>query len=164
MFFEFPDDRNSFLDVQYNIMLGPALKLSVNTNKLNQNTTSFYFPAGMWCNVFKPTEACFTNTNGVYKTYSTKAYDFYVHLYEGHIVPMQNATKLNAMTTFDLQNYPVDLHILGSANKMGEAWYATGTFVNDDGLTTSLNGNYNHYAFAAMADVLTPTTITIQVN
>lgn len=35
MFFEFPDDNSAYVDAQYNIMLGPALKLSVNSNKLN---------------------------------------------------------------------------------------------------------------------------------
>jgi alpha-glucosidase (family GH31 glycosyl hydrolase) len=35
MFFEFPEDPNAYIDVQFNIMLGEALKLSVNTNKLN---------------------------------------------------------------------------------------------------------------------------------
>lgn len=35
MFFQFPDDSNAFYDTHLNIMLGTALKLSVQTEKLN---------------------------------------------------------------------------------------------------------------------------------
>jgi hypothetical protein len=67
----------------------------------------------------------------------TKAYDFYVHLRQGYIVPMQNATLFNVMNVADLQKLPVDFHILGSTdNKLGFAWYAAGVYVNDDGVTT----------------------------
>ncbi len=99
LFFEFPDDRNAFTDVHANIMIGPALKLSVNTYQLDQNSTQFYFPQGIWCDVFSPAVPCFNNSKGVYKTMQTKAYDFYLHMYEGNIVPMQNATKLNIANT-----------------------------------------------------------------
>jgi alpha-glucosidase (family GH31 glycosyl hydrolase) len=34
LFFEFPDDEEAYKNVQYNIMLGPSLKLSVLTDKL----------------------------------------------------------------------------------------------------------------------------------
>jgi len=56
------------------------------------------------------------------------------------------------------------MHILGTANSVGEAWYAVGNYVNDDGLTTNLVGNYNHYSFAAMADLNDPTTITVDFS
>lgn len=35
LFYEFPDDTNAYKDIHYNVMLGPSLKLSVNTNALN---------------------------------------------------------------------------------------------------------------------------------
>jgi hypothetical protein len=38
-------------------MLGSALKLGIQSTILNQNTTEFYFPKGIWCDVF--------NTSGV---------------------------------------------------------------------------------------------------
>lgn len=122
MFYEFPDDLNAFNDVQYNIMLGPALKLSVNSNKLGQNSTTFYFPAGTWCNVFNSSDPCITGTKGSYVNKQTKAFDFYLHLYQGNIVPMQDATTLNVNNTMQLTDYPVDLHILGNPNKMGYDW------------------------------------------
>ena len=44
MFYSFPDDMNAYKNTSVNIMLGDALKLSVNTVALNQNVTTFYFP------------------------------------------------------------------------------------------------------------------------
>ena len=44
MFYAFPDDMNAYKNSSVNIMLGDALKLSVNTVALNQNITTFYFP------------------------------------------------------------------------------------------------------------------------
>lgn len=100
LFFQFPDDMSAFTaEVSNNIMLGGALKLSVNANKLDQNTTTFYFPAGIWCNVFDPTEKCMTLDEGMPTPLSTKAYEFYVHLFESHIVPMQDAKTLKVTTT-----------------------------------------------------------------
>jgi hypothetical protein len=52
LFFEFPDDEGS-LDAsqELNVMLGSAIKLSVNSNTLNKNETDFYFPPGRWCSL-----------------------------------------------------------------------------------------------------------------
>jgi len=52
LFFAYPNDDGA-LDApqELNVMLGDALKLSINSNTLNKNDTDFYFPAGYWCNV-----------------------------------------------------------------------------------------------------------------
>jgi len=55
MFFDFPTDDNAYLDQEYNVMLGEALKLSVNSNNLQMATTAFYFPQGTWCSVVNTT-------------------------------------------------------------------------------------------------------------
>lgn len=52
LFFEFNDDGSQTATQELNVMLGSALKLSVNSNKLNQNSTTFYFPNGWWCNIY----------------------------------------------------------------------------------------------------------------
>lgn len=110
LFFEYPDDINAFNDIQNNIMLGPSLKLSVLSDKLGVNSTSFYFPQGTWCSVFESNQKCFTS-DGISRTLRTKAYDYYVHIKDGHIIPFQDAFALNANTTFDLAKHPVDFHI-----------------------------------------------------
>lgn len=56
-------------------MLGDALKLSINSNTLDQNTTEFYFPDGTWCNLFNKTEgedSCLDGKNSYNR--SSKAY------------------------------------------------------------------------------------------
>jgi alpha-glucosidase (family GH31 glycosyl hydrolase) len=37
LFFQFPNDINAKSDLQYNMMIGEALKLGVNSDKLDQN-------------------------------------------------------------------------------------------------------------------------------
>jgi alpha-glucosidase (family GH31 glycosyl hydrolase) len=53
LFFEFPDDVNAYSDITYNIMIGSALKLSINSESVKQTSTDFYFPAGIWCDIIK---------------------------------------------------------------------------------------------------------------
>ena len=121
-------------------MIGSALKTAINAVNLTQSTTQFYFPKGTWCSVFAPTigECLYFNQSQKY-TLPSRINESYVHLREGYIVPMQDATALGVRTTVDLQNAPVDLHILGSFNVPGVMnWQATGLYVNDDGMTTDL--------------------------
>lgn len=110
MFFQFPDEIKAYDDQELNVMLGSSLKLSILSNELGKNETDFYFGKGRWCHVFNvhlKTESCFdanpSGLEGITKTLPTKAYDVNVHLRDGHIIPYQDATKLHANTTFDLQ-------------------------------------------------------------
>ena len=86
LFYTFPDDTNAYRDFEYNIMLGSSLKLGVLSNRTGVNSTEFYYPAGVWCNLYNNTDPCFTST-GEYIEQRALAYDFYVHLREGNIVP-----------------------------------------------------------------------------
>ena len=139
LFFEFPEDKGAFNNFSNNVMIGPAIKTSVNVKDLTSPTTDFYFPAGTWCSLFEPVGQCIYNEQGQTVTLGSKLDQYFVHLREGYIIPMQNATKLNAQTTVDLQKAPVDFHILGSYRVPGiPSWSATGQYLNDDGLTTTL--------------------------
>lgn len=77
LFFEFPEDLQATLDMDYNVMLGSALKLSINSESLNQATTSFYFPAGLWCKLRGNTngENCFISI-GESKIYPSGLSDY----------------------------------------------------------------------------------------
>lgn len=68
-------------------MIGPAFKLSVNSDSLNVDTTIFYMPAGTWCQPLKPDQGCINSTGQTY-TWSSKAYDSYLHQKEGTVVPL----------------------------------------------------------------------------
>jgi alpha-glucosidase (family GH31 glycosyl hydrolase) len=150
MFFEFPDDEYAYMDIANNVMIGRAIKASVNAKNLTQEQTDFYFPAGTWCSLFDQVGDCFTNDFGQNVTLSTRLNESYAHLREGSIIPMQEATKLQVRTTDDLLTYPVDLHILGAYLVPGSmSWSAEGFYVNDDGLTTDLVGNVNQYKINA---------------
>jgi len=58
LFFEYPDDAGSYNDIANNVMIGKALKTSINAVNLTQNTTDFYFPKGTWCSLFEPIGEC----------------------------------------------------------------------------------------------------------
>jgi hypothetical protein len=109
--------------------------------------TWFYFPSGVWCNVFPHDgETCITSTGQAMEMRS-KAYDFYLHIREGHIIPMQDAKKLGVMKTADLGQHPTDLHIFGKYTLVeGEPQYVSeGVYFNDDGLNRTLTNNSNTY-------------------
>ena len=57
-------------------MLGGALKLSINSDTLDQNNTDYYFPQGLWCSISgTAVDKCF-NSTGLVKNYPSKAYDY----------------------------------------------------------------------------------------
>jgi hypothetical protein len=147
-------------------MIGQALKTSVNAVNLTQTETEFYFPAGTWCSLFEPVGDCIITEIGQTWPLPSSLNDSFVHIREGFVVPMQDATKLKANTTVDLQNSPIDLHILGQYRVPGiMSWAAEGLYVNDDGLTVETEGNVNQYYMKATYTQQQPgqvETITVQ--
>ncbi len=99
---------------------------------------------------------------GSFPELSTMPHEVYMHLYEGHIVPMQDAAMLGVMNTADLTMHPVDFHVLGNPdNSFNLDWYAQGTYINDDGMVFDHVGTYNHYDLAAFVDPEVDGQITI---
>ena len=72
-------------------MIGEALKLGINSNKLDQNYTSIIFPQGAtWCSLLKSNdglESCIVGDSNKLNR-SSKAYEFDLHLRDGYIVPL----------------------------------------------------------------------------
>lgn len=64
LFFEFPEDPGAYEDIANNVMIGQALKTSVNAVNLTQEETDFYFPKGTWCSLFEPVGECITTEIG----------------------------------------------------------------------------------------------------
>jgi len=102
LFFEFPEDKGAYEDIANNVMIGSALKTSVNAKSLTDETTAFYFPAGTWCSLFEPIGQCISNEIGQSVNLSSRLNESYAHIREGYIIPMQNATALKVRTTEDL--------------------------------------------------------------
>lgn len=106
----------------------------------------------MWCQVFNTdgTNGCITQTTAGNVSLPSKAYDFHLHLLEGHIVPLQEATALakahQANTTKDLQAAPIQLHILPAC--ANSKCSASGSMLNDDGLVLKdFEKKHNLYQF-----------------
>lgn len=165
LFFEFPEEAGAYEDIANNVMIGSGLKTSVNAKSLTANTTDFYFPAGTWCSLFAPVGDCISNEIGQTVTLNSRLNESYAHIREGHVIPMQDATSMNVKTTVDLQNAPIDLHILGSYAFPGAtSWRAEGLYYNDDGLTTEVAGNANQYKIKASYSNTQGEVITIEVG
>lgn len=114
MFFEFPDDTKAYNDITLNVMIGNALKVSFNSEHQSQNETEFYFPAGIWCDLIRPATPCISSTTGQSLKMSTLVYETYLHIRQGHVVPYQTLGQdVNIKTSKDLQQMPIELHILG---------------------------------------------------
>ena len=161
LFFDYPNDMEAYKNVTHNVMIGDSLKLSILSDAVGQNYTEFYFPAGTWCNVINDIEPCFTS-KGEWKELRTKAYDYYLHIKEGSIVPLQNGKEIKPITVSQMQDEKVNLHILPKPTTIpSTAWTASGKYVNDDGITLDLEGNYNEYKISAAANK-EQTRITIQ--
>ena len=84
-------------------MIGEALKLGINSNKTGQNYTQIIFPSGAtWCNLLHSKEelgSCIVGGSEK-QNRSSKAYEFDLHLRDGHIVPLQDTS--NVFSTYDL--------------------------------------------------------------
>ena len=92
----------------------------------------------------------------------SKAYDFFLHLREGHIIPFQNITYWEALyedvflTTGDTQNYPTSFLVHPTCNET--FCFAEGQYINDDGETTNLTERRNAYKIRFIQDLSAPDT------
>jgi len=47
--FEWSNDPNAYFEIANNIMIGSAMKLSIQVTDISKVSTDYYFPAGTWC-------------------------------------------------------------------------------------------------------------------
>ena len=120
LFFEFPEDDGAYDYMSLNAMLGPSIKLSLQSDTvLRGRNWNFYSPQGVWCDIFNLTlgnETCHNITSQYGKSnYINMTADTAAYLREGHILPFQNASHLikngSVLTVSDLQNYPLEVLI-----------------------------------------------------
>eukprot|EP00117_Sycon_ciliatum_P022886 scpid16282/ scgid19611/ Sucrase-isomaltase, intestinal; Sucrase; Isomaltase len=150
LFFQFPNESVDG-DVERNIMIGPALKLSAMIDESDDATQKFRFPKGLWCDIV--TYRCTKFTSASDYALPTTAKDLNLHLRPGHIIPLQRSAVVNRVnTTADLQELPMGLVINIDVDNGNGAF---GTFHADDGIsynsqveqdvefTLSYDGSYN---------------------
>jgi alpha-glucosidase (family GH31 glycosyl hydrolase) len=166
LFFEFPDEAGAYADQELNVMLGSGVKLGVQSTGTGIDTTDYYFPAGLWCEIInrKGVDGCLTQaTSGTVAT-SSLAFEFALHLRAGHIIPMQDGATLaetdGVSTTAALQTYPVDFHVLPDCT--ADPCVAAGDYINDDGLTLDWKTERNTYNLTYSQPAgTTPATLTL---
>jgi len=69
LFYEYPLDPYAYKDLQVNILLGNALKLSIETTTLDFTSgRKYYFPQDRWCRIYPEiqnlAEDCFESAGG----------------------------------------------------------------------------------------------------
>lgn len=156
LFFDFPDDKNTYVNQTNNIMLGSALKLSIGGDILDEDTSYYYFPEGTWCSVANETGGCVDGPN----TYElpSRIYQAFVHIKDGAIIPAQidlAGHDSNITTTHQTTLTPVDLHIHPTyilSNDTNDTCQASGRLLVDDGEVLDYVGYQNRYTFNFSAD------------
>jgi hypothetical protein len=87
---------------------------------------------------------------GATKTLSTKAYEAYVHLKEGSIVPMQNGYVLcdtyGLRTVKELKDHPIQAIVNPAC--VGGVCTSKGSYYTDDGDVLDNTGKVNSYDFS----------------
>lgn len=108
LFFEFPDDPKVNVDMESNIMIGPALKLSAFIEEKDARNRKYVFPKGAWCNIV--TEICTKYYNTGTTDLDTTPDQLHLHLRMGHILPLQPEAVGSVMATSDLEQYQTTLY------------------------------------------------------
>ena len=102
------------------------------------------------------------------KNYPSDLTDYQLHLREGYLGPLQETLSQQAKafnTTQDLQSQSVDFHILGSITDIATGkWQSAGRYINDDGLSLNITGNYNSYAIKAAFDGVDNITVNFEMK
>lgn len=111
MFFEFPASELAYDDIERNIMLGQAIKLSPNLHPYQPNVTEeeFFFPKGNWCNLFDL--KCIHKTEDGYSSLEIDPSHLNLHLREGWIIPFQDSIRFNDLNVYQLIDDSTDLII-----------------------------------------------------
>ena len=161
LFYEYPLDMNAYQDINFNILLGDALKLSMETENLDfmtkTSTRKYYFPQGRWCQILppvaNPATDCFDSPGGDTGTltYETKLDSYWIHLRNGYMVPYQDATLNKVRKTLDLETHFTDFYALPLSDNTPMTLSKTvnavarGYLIFDDGVSM-INTDANPYA------------------
>jgi alpha-glucosidase len=129
LFFDFPEVEETYKDLETNILLGSALKLSAVISEEDHKTQNYIFTEGIWCDIVSYKCTLYYSTQSV--SLPATPDSIRLHLREGHILPIQRSALNGVKTTKDLDSMPTDLLI--SLND--ETSKAVGRLMVDDGET-----------------------------
>lgn len=158
LYYDFQDDATTFDadSTERNILLGSALKLSIQTQDPQQVSTEYQFPASRWCQIMPtidPTKCWDTTSQGGASTLQrldSGIADYQVHIRGGRLIPYQNATALKVMKSNDLMANPTELVVLTNTAagpiEVAPTTYtalAAGVVFVDDGFSASDTGRFD---------------------
>lgn len=131
LFFTFPEDKTT-LKINSQFLLGRGVLVSPVLQAGVDNVTA-YFPKGTWYGLSNGSQGI-VNSNGSYETLPSPWDTVNVHVYEGTIIPMQEA----AMTTGEVRKSPLTLliaskHLKESSLIEEQGIMAAGEIYVDDG-------------------------------
>jgi alpha-glucosidase (family GH31 glycosyl hydrolase) len=139
--FEFPEDKNSYNDIESKVMLGEAFLILVFFGNEEKNKT-FILPNSNF-NSYPSGDTILTYSEKSYsnlrkKNLSGKLNELYIFLRGGYIVPTQNTFDKYIMNTYSLRHEKLNLIINPNQDK-----YAKGTiFYDNDESDTIENEKY----------------------
>ena len=166
LFFDYPNDIDVYSHQNRNIMLGNHLKLGIlsdygSSGMINAN---IYFPVGLWCEVFnvKGTQGCITQTVAGSIVSHNNPWEFYLHMREGSVVPMQDNKVIKAHSTKETQEHATQIHILPNCTDTATDCVAQGIYYNDDGETLNTTDSNLYQLQYTQAQGANPTTLTLK--
>jgi len=146
LFYNYPEDNLAFSNVENNILLGDAIKVSP---VLDIGTYGeFYFPekGSLWCPLWpKYNTKCYSGQTTL-KAEKYPLDEVLVHIKSGSIVPLQlddPSYDRDFMNIENLRNIPLDLAILADSK-----YLASGIVRYDDGKTQNIT-QFTEFGFRA---------------
>ena len=154
--YEYPLDPYAYKDLQVNILLGSALKLSMETTSLDfTQSRNYYFPKDRWCRIYPEIQSlkddCFDSPGGAngYQSFPTTLESYYIHLRNGYIVPYQDAPGHKVRKTLDLTTFGTDFYALplDPVSTPKSTALALGHLYFDDGVSVIADDASNYKRF-----------------
>lgn len=150
LFFNYPSEPFAYENTFNDVLIGDAIKASLDT-ALSESSTYFFPERGaVWCPIWQGlNNACIQG--GSRNVMQIPMSEIYLHIGPGHIIPLQlsNSTAFDEITDInnldDLQNYKTDVGILLNGNNA-----ASGSVRFDGGETLNYT-QYDEIKFAALA-------------
>ena len=102
LFFEFPDDKATYQNIERNIMIGKSLKFSPMIDEVDAKTQQFIFTQGLWWNIVQLTWKYYSSTTS--DSLPTTPDSINLHLRQGRILPIQQEALQNSMSVEDLKS------------------------------------------------------------
>jgi hypothetical protein len=168
LFYEFDSDKDAYYDINQNFMIGDSIKIAFVTNATDTKQSSFYFPAGTWCELMGRA-ACVTGPKHMMMDTNDVMMNL-MYVRSGYIVPYHSLAyggKVTELAT--LETMPMDIIINPDVTTATAPmkWTAMNNLhlIFDNQAVASADVKSNTYQFSAKDNGLANTAmITLTAN